>query len=139
MNKTKRVQTGVAAIILNHDRVLLGKRLGSHGAGTWSFPGGKLEYGESPYNCALREVKEETGMNVRIIDRLPCITTNDIFEKDGLHFTTLYFRASSNREKPRIIEPEKCEEWEWFSWNNLPKPLFLPIKNLIKQGYNPLK
>jgi len=36
------------------------------------------------------------------------------------------------------MEPEKCEKWEWFSWNNLPSNLFLPTLNLIKNGFNPL-
>jgi len=135
----KIVQTGVAAIVLNNERVLLGKRLGSHGAGTWSFPGGKLDYGEDPFYCALRETKEETGMNVRMIDRNSCASTNDIFEKENLHFTTLYFRADYNGGIPIVMEPNKCEEWKWFSWNNLPKPLFLPVQNLIKNGYDPFK
>lgn len=39
----------------------------------------------------------------------------------------------------KIMEPEKCEQWEWFDWNNLPKPLFLPAQNLLKQKYNPFK
>jgi hypothetical protein len=35
------------------------------------------------------------------------------------------------------MEPEKCAEWAWFSWDDLPQPLFIPIQNLFKQGYNP--
>ncbi len=36
-----------------------------------------------------------------------------------------------------VKEPEKCEGWEWIEWDKLPKPLFLPIENLIKEGFNP--
>ena len=36
-----------------------------------------------------------------------------------------------------VCEPEKCEQWDWFYWNNLPQPLFLPIKNLLKQNFSP--
>ena len=32
-------------------------------------------------------------------------------------------------------EPEKCEGWSWFAWDQLPWPLFLPIENLLKQGF----
>jgi 8-oxo-dGTP diphosphatase len=35
------------------------------------------------------------------------------------------------------MEPEKLEKWEWFKWENLPSPLFLPIKNLKKQNFYP--
>jgi len=37
----------------------------------------------------------------------------------------------------KVMEPEKCEKWNWFEWNNLPEPLFLPIQNLLKKGYIP--
>ena len=33
--------------------------------------------------------------------------------------------------KPKVLEPHKCECWDWFEWSNLPHPLFIPITNLI--------
>ncbi|RLC15632.1 MAG: DNA mismatch repair protein MutT, partial [Deltaproteobacteria bacterium] len=51
---------GVAAIVIKDKKVLLGKRKNAHGAGTWAFPGGHLEYKESIEECAKREVFEET-------------------------------------------------------------------------------
>lgn len=41
--------------------------------------------------------------------------------------------------EPEIKEPEKCEEWKWVKWNNMPRPLFLPIENLLKDGFDPFK
>ena len=38
-----------------------------------------------------------------------------------------------------LKEPEKCERWDWFSWDNLPIPLFKPQQNLLKQNFNPFK
>jgi len=35
------------------------------------------------------------------------------------------------------MELEKCEQWKWFEWKNLPQPLFIPIQNLLKQDFDP--
>jgi len=36
----------------------------------------------------------------------------------------------------QLMEPDKCEQWEWFEWDNLPSPLFLPTINQLKEGFN---
>ena len=59
----KRPSVGVGVIIRNGDHLLLMKRQNSHGDGTWSMPGGHLEYGESPQECAIREAEEEVGLS----------------------------------------------------------------------------
>ena len=40
---------------------------------------------------------------------------------------------SDSEEEPKIMEPDKCEQWAWFSPDSLPSPLFVPIQNLLKQ------
>ena len=78
-----RPKVGIAAIVVRGNKILLGKRKGSHGDGTYSFPGGHLEFGESLEECARRETKEETGLDVANI-RFSALT-NDVFEKEGKH------------------------------------------------------
>lgn len=133
----ERPKVGVAAIIMNDGKVLLGKRIGSHGEGSWSFPGGHLEYGESPENCAARETMEEAGINVK--NPRVSAFTNDIFESDSKHYITIFVVFEYDSGSVKIMEPEKIEKWEWFPWNNLPKPLFLPIQNLLTQKFDPFK
>ncbi len=130
-------KVGVAAIILKDNKVLLGKRINAHGAGTWQFPGGHLEFYESLKDCAIREVKEETDMNINLLSDNPVVVTNDFFEKDNKHYITLFMLAEHINGEPKITEPDRCLGWEWFSWENLPNNLMTPIMNLIKQGYNP--
>lgn len=58
-------RVGVAVFVINEKgHVLVGKRNGSHGAGTLALPGGYLELHESFYDCAAREVYEETGLDL---------------------------------------------------------------------------
>jgi 8-oxo-dGTP diphosphatase len=133
----KRPHVGVGVIVIKDNKILLGKRIGAHSVGTWNFPGGKLDYGEEIFDCAQREVLEEAGIKIKNLRVGPY--TNDYFKSENLHYVTLFIIADYASGKVRIMEPNKCAEWRWFDWNNLPKPLFLPIENLIKQGFNPLK
>jgi len=132
---TERPKVGVGAIVVNDDKILLGKRKNAHGDGSWSFPGGHLEFGESVEDCAARETLEETGIKIKNIRQ--ATFTNDIFEKEQKHYITLFMISEYDSGKLQNMEPEKCEKWDWFSWDKLPSPLFIPIQNLIRQGYKP--
>jgi len=132
----KHVRVGVSMILHNNSKVLFGKRKNSHGDGAWAPPGGHLEFGEDPLDTAKRELEEETGLtnirNLRIVG-----LTNDIFPKEDKHYITIHIAAEYVDGNIKIMEPEKCEAWEWFDWENLPNPLFLCIENLIKKGIGP--
>ena len=124
---------GVAVIVIKDGKVLLGKRKNSHGEGTWAFPGGHLELNESIEECARREVSEETGISIKNIRYGPF--TNDIFEREGKHYVTLFVLADYESGTATVKEPHKCEEWQWHRWPPTVKPHFLPIKNLLKQNF----
>jgi 8-oxo-dGTP diphosphatase len=135
INRKCRPEIGVGVCLIKDGKVLLGKRTNAHGDGSWSFPGGHLEMYETWENCAEREVLEETDLkikNTRFAD-----VTNDIFPEEEKHYITLFIIADYDSGQLKTMEPEKCSEWNWFSWGKLPQPLFLPIRNLIKQGFNP--
>jgi len=126
---------GVDVYIRKNGKVLLGLRKSSYGAGEWCAPGGKMELKESPEEAVVREAEEECGVgfkNLRFIN-----ITNDIHDI-GTHFLTVNFVADWDRGEPQLKEPDKFEKWEWFSWDNLPEPLFLSTRNFIHTGYNPL-
>jgi 8-oxo-dGTP diphosphatase len=134
------VHAGVAAIVRRGDLILMGKRKGSHGAGNWSFPGGHQEFGESVYQAATRELREEAGLDVSP-DRFRKLTfTNDVFRVEQKHYITLYVETIlyPGDGEPRIMEPNKCDGWEWFTremFTNPPAPLFLPIRNLLAERF----
>ena len=145
MTEIKRPKVGLGVILMDYsnDKVLLGKRKNAHGDGTWSFPGGHIEWMESLRDCAERELREETGLNLssyRFEDVDACAVTNDFFKNENKHYITLYLRAEHIYDEPKIMEPKKCAEWKWYSWEKLPElNLFTPVRNLIKQGYNPFR
>lgn len=67
MEEKRYPRVGVGVMIQNEKgEVLLGLRQGSHGAGEWSFPGGHLEFGETVFQTAKREVEEESGLSSNV-------------------------------------------------------------------------
>ena len=135
MQNASRPAVGVGVIVTRNGRVLLGLRKGSHGDGCWQFPGGHLEYGEAIVECARRELLEETGLTLKTGTTGPY--TSDVFVKECRHYITLFVLGEAGEGEPEVMEPDKCLEWGWFSWDSLPQPLFLPVQNLLKSGFNP--
>ena len=129
----KKPLVGVAVIVIKDNKVLLGKRKNTHGAGTWAFPGGHLEFNESIEACACREVFEETGIQIKNLHRGPY--TNDIFHDDDKHYVTLFVIADYDYGEPVVKEPQKCTQWPWSNWPPNRQPQFLPITNLLKQNF----
>ncbi len=132
MSELMRPKVGVGVIVVRDGRVLLGRRKGAHGDGYWAFPGGHLEFGESIEECAKREVLEESGISIRNIRKVTY--TNDIFPEEGKHYVTCYVRADYDSGDVRTVEPDKCDGWEWFEWNAFPDPLFIPLRNLLREN-----
>lgn len=133
--KEHRPKVAVSTILVRNGKVLLGKRKGSHGAGEWSFPGGHLEYGESWEECAIRETREETGLMIKNIKFVG--VTNSLFPKDHKHFVTLFMAGACETGEPELCEPDQCEVWGWFAWDDLPTPQFSAINELKSKGFNP--
>jgi 8-oxo-dGTP diphosphatase len=126
---SQRPMVGVAALITRGEQVLLLKRQGSHGAGSWACPGGHLEFGETPEQCGIRETFEEVGL---ALDRLSFrAITNDVFEPEGKHYITIWMQGQCGFGEPSIAAASEISEIGWFAWDGLPEPLFLPLANLV--------
>jgi 8-oxo-dGTP diphosphatase len=135
MSDAPKIGVGVGVLVLRDGTVLLGKRLGSHGAGTWSAPGGRLEFGESIEHCAHRELAEETGLHAAALELGPY--TNNVFQEVQEQYVTVFAIARGVDGSPKNLEPNKCEGWFWFPWSELPTPLFPPLASLLQSGYVP--
>lgn len=124
----ERPKVGIGVIVLKDGKVLLGKRIASHGAGTWQLPGGHLEYGESFEETACREVEEETGLtDIRIEGLISVYNERDY----GTHYVNLCVLTHWVSGEPYAREPEKCEEWRWTDPASLPEPMYVASKVAI--------
>jgi 8-oxo-dGTP diphosphatase len=131
-----RVQVGVGAVVVDGGRVLVMRRAGAHGAGTWGLPGGHQEYGETPEGTAVRETAEETGLEVRPTARLGF--TDDPMPEIDRHYVTLFIACTPAGGEPELREPEKATALAWLTPDELRArrgDLFAPLERCLDAGY----
>ncbi|TRZ80937.1 NUDIX domain-containing protein [bacterium] len=136
MEEKKKIGVGFGIMILKNGKLLLGKRHENpekassllNGAGTWTMPGGKLEFGETFEKGAKREALEETGITLNKV-KVICVN-QDIIET--AHFITIGLFSDTFSGEPKVMEPDEIIEWRWFSLNNLPSPIYFPSAKVLE-------
>ena len=129
MNEITRI--GVACLVVKDGSILLGKRKNAHGEGTFATPGGHLQFREKIADCAIRELAEETGLEAKFTQTLDFVENQ--LEGGTKHYITFFVRVEVAEEEPRLLEPEKCEGWQWFPLDELPTPLFETIPTYLNK------
>ncbi|AUX41213.1 ADP-ribose pyrophosphatase [Sorangium cellulosum] len=134
----ERPQVGVGVMLMRGGRVLLARRRGSHGDGSYSWCGGHLELGESIEECAIREVHEESGL---VVTKLSFLCLSNIIAY-GKHYVDIQMLAEEFEGEPEEREPHKIAGWGWYPLDAPPTPLFRPVELAIasyRSGnrYNP--
>jgi 8-oxo-dGTP diphosphatase len=125
-----RPLVAVGVIVRNGEgKILLGERLGSHGANTYQIPGGHMEHGKTFEDTALDEVREETGLTDIEFIKVVSINNERIY---GKHYVNLTFLVECKSGEPTNPEPEKSRGWQWYDLDNLPDPIFPPSKASIE-------
>lgn len=130
-----KVHVGTAALVINPlSRLLMIRRAqnATHGGGTWSVPGGWLDYGETPEEGVLRELKEEvniSGTHARFVG----LVTNTHPEPVD-HVVCLFYKVTYDAYMiPTIMEPDKHIEHDWVPLNKVKDlELFAPMRSFIQ-------
>ncbi len=131
MPRPNDVGVGTAIVILNDQlQILLGKRKGAHQAGVWACPGGWLDRSDKrTEEAVIREALEETGLIIGDVGGFMW-TTED---HPDFRTVTLYHITDDFQGEPKVMEPEKCEEWRWFDLDQLPDSLFPGMQDVIAE------
>lgn len=82
----------VKAIVIYQNKILVMKRVrpSSDGLGWWELPGGGLEYGETPHEALIRELKEETGLDIKVLKPVYTFTAiRENYQTVGIGFLTI--------------------------------------------------
>lgn len=124
---------GIGVFVFKDGEFIMGCRKGAHGEGSWSIPGGHLEWGEQWEETARREVLEETGLQIKNIQF--GAVTNDIFSDENKHYVTIWITSDWASGEAVIAEPDKFIDIGWYDFNTLPKPLFLPWQQLLQSKF----
>ena len=130
MQSENRPKVGLGVMILKDGKVLLGKRLKPDGTFEYEFPGGHLEFMESLEDSIQREIAEEAGIKIKNIKFLRVL--NFKIPEEQKHYVDLAFVADWASGVPEALEPEKSGGWDWYSFDDLPSPLFSPIHSTIE-------
>ncbi len=117
-----RPEVCVGAVVVDDDRLLLVRRGRPPHAGYWSVPGGRVEHGETLAEALVREVREETGIDV-VCDRF--LGWVERFDND-LHAVILDFEAVSLEEDPSLTAGDDAAECVWASLAEVPEMLLVP-------------
>ena len=124
-------KTSTAIIPYEPNKILLIKRNTVPFKGYWALPGGRVDPGETVEQTIVREVKEETGLDVTIERKIGEYTEQGV--KDGVeyeYYPTCFLVKTVGGEIKK--QESEIQEIKLFSLNDLPKPLAFEHDQMIK-------
>ncbi len=134
--ENKHIGAGCGVMVFNeNNKLLLGLRSNNeetadselHEEGTWTMPGGNIEYGETFEEAGIREAKEEADLDVTDLEVF-CVQTD---KNEHAHYVSVGMIAHSFNGIPKVMEPGVILKWEWFDIDKLPNNIFTPSKKTI--------
>jgi len=121
-------KVGVGILVISQEKVLLVKRGMHPELGKWSLPAGFLDYGEDPRKTAVREVFEETNLEVKITGLLDVYHNPEAQSQGGASIFILY---QAELFRGEIQAGDDAEEAAFFDFSTLPELAFSSTKGAI--------
>ena len=121
----------VNSLIINENKIVLIERGVNPYKGYWGLPGGYVGWDESAEEAAIRETKEETGLQIKNLIFI-CVNTNpQRHPKQAINIAYLSTKFSGD-----FSPSDDAAKAKWFSLDELPKELAFDHKDIIKLGCN---
>lgn len=129
----KIIQPVILIIIKEHDKVLLTLRHekdpeDSQFNNIWQIPGGGLEFAETPEQCAVREGREELGIDIEVVQLLPKIYT---VVRNNWQGILIPFRCKRTFSSSQIVLNEEATEYKWATLEEAKKLKLTPFTQMI--------
>ena len=118
------IGVGVGAIIVNEDGYIFLARRGPNAKnerGLWEFPGGSVEFGETLSQALQREMLEEYGIEIIIGELVDLV--DHMLPQEKQHWVSPTYTCKIKSGVPKIQEPKKCVDIQWFDVNQAPNEL----------------
>lgn len=135
-----KLHSAAYVILKRQNRILLARRCNTgYQDGNYGFVSGHLDGDEPASAAAIREAKEEIGIDIKAKDLVLTHIMHRHSPEQGKDFEYIdfFFIADRWQGEPQIMEPEKCDQLAWFDPHQLPDNVVTYIKdvlNYIKQG-----
>lgn|SRR3989338_2882453 len=123
----------VTVLVSNKNRLLLTKRLNNPFKAWWDLPGGFIDRGEHPETAAIRELKEETGLDIKLNGTFGIYTGTYPSDTDSFHVITIVYRAECDSDALQANDDVIASQW--FEKKEIPSEIAFDSNQSIMKDF----